>query len=62
MATTEAETSRDEHVPPGGLVYDGFIEPEWANVILLGGNVASGARERHGRSRCVSRDSSRTRS
>ena len=25
MATAEADTSRDERVPPGGVVYDGFI-------------------------------------
>ena len=25
MATAKAETSQDERVPPGGLVYDGFI-------------------------------------
>jgi hypothetical protein len=30
MATAEADTSRDDRSPPGGLVYDGFISYSYA--------------------------------
>jgi hypothetical protein len=35
MATAEAETSRDEQVSPGELVYDGFISYSHAADDLL---------------------------
>jgi outer membrane protein assembly factor BamB len=42
MATAEAETSRDEQVPPGGLVYDGFISYSHAADDLLAPRLQAG--------------------
>ncbi len=42
MATAEAETSRDERVPPGGLVYDGFISYSHAADDLLAPRLQAG--------------------
>jgi hypothetical protein len=42
MATVEAETFRDEHVPQGGLVYDGFISYSHAADDLLAPRLQSG--------------------
>ena len=42
MATAEAETSSDERVPPGGLVYDGFISYSHAADDLLAPRLQAG--------------------
>ena len=42
MATAEAETSRDEQVPPRGLVYDGFISYSHAADDLLAPRLQAG--------------------
>ena len=42
MATAEAETSRDEQVPPGGSVYDGFISYSHAADDLLAPRLQAG--------------------
>jgi len=42
MATAEAETSHDEQVPPGGLVYDGFISYSHAADDLLAPRLQAG--------------------
>jgi WD40 repeat protein len=42
MATADAETSRDEQVPPGGLVYDGFISYSHAADDLLAPRLQTG--------------------
>ena len=42
MATAEAETSQDEHVPPEGLVYDGFISYSHAADDLLAPRLQAG--------------------
>jgi hypothetical protein len=42
MATVEAETSRDERSPPGGLVYDGFISYSHAADDLLAPRLQAG--------------------
>ena len=42
MATAEAQTSRDEHVPPGGSVYDGFISYSHATDDLLAPRLQAG--------------------
>jgi len=42
MATAETETSHDEQIPPGGLVYDGFISYWHAADDLLAPRWQSG--------------------
>ena len=42
MATAEAEASRDERSPPGGLVYDGFISYSHAADDLLAPRLQAG--------------------
>ena len=42
MAGAEAETSSDEHVLPGGLVYDGFISYSHAADELLAPRLQAG--------------------
>ena len=42
MATAEAETSRNERVPPGGSVYDGFISYSHAADDLLAPRLQAG--------------------
>ena len=42
MATAEAEASRDEQLPPGGLVYDGFVSYSHAADDLLAPRLQAG--------------------